>query len=69
MNRRILIDKIQMMRAVQLLKNEEGQVSLADVLGVMECCDSWVTDQDQVSITKIPTKSQVRRITLYLGKE
>jgi hypothetical protein len=58
-----------MMRAIQLLKNEEGQVSLADVLGVMDCCDSWITDRDQTNITKIPTKSQVRRIALCLGEE
>lgn len=60
--RKILIDKAQMSKALGTLNIIDNKVDINDVLGVMDCCDSWLTDASLTAIRCIPTKSQLRRL-------
>ena len=60
--RKILIDKAQLSKALGTLNIIDNKVDISDVLGVMNCCDSWLTDQSCAAISRIPTKSQLRRL-------
>ena len=60
--RKILIDSVQLKKALGTLNITDNKVDIADVLGVINCCDSWLTDQSCTAISCIPTKSQLRRL-------
>lgn len=62
--RKILIDKAQMSKALGTLNIIDNKVDINDVLGVMDCCDSWLTDISLTTIRFIPTKSQLRRLQI-----
>lgn len=60
--RKILIDSAQLKKALGTLNITDNKVDVADVLGVINCCDSWLTDASLTAIRFIPTKSQLRRL-------
>ena len=60
--RKILIDKNQLTKALGTLNIVDNKVDLNDVLGILDCCNSWLTDASLTAIRFIPTKSQLRRI-------
>ena len=62
MKRHILIDKLQLLDALGTLNIEDGKVDVHDVIGVINCINSWLTDVKCANITPIISRSEMRRI-------
>ena len=68
MKRKVLVNKLQLIDALGTLNiSENGQVDIHDVLGVINCCESWLTDLSITAISPIISKSQQRRIEIQLA--
>ena len=67
MARKLLVNKIQLEKALGTLCCADDTVRLTDVLGVIGMCETWLTDRAEQTITKVPTMSQNRRLTVQLA--
>ena len=66
MKRHILIDKLHLLDAIGTLDIADGKVDIADVIGVINCMPSWLTNVQCTGIEPIISKSQERRIAIQL---
>lgn len=66
MLRKVLVDRTQLIKALGTLTDENGQVDLTDVIGVIDNCNSWITNKEQTEIAPIPSKSVLRRVIIQL---
>ena len=67
MKRHILIDKLQLIDALGTLNIEDNMVDIRDVLGVINCVNSWLTNVQCNTISPIISRSQDRRIQAQLS--
>lgn len=66
MKSKLVIDELQLLKAIQTLKQENEQINLADVIGVIRNCNAWVINIERQSITPVISRSQRRRIAIQL---
>lgn len=66
MKSKLVVDELQLLKAIQTLKQENEQVSLADVIGVIRNCNAWVINIDRQSIMPVISNSQRKRIAFQL---
>lgn len=66
MKSKLVVDELQLLKAIQTLKQESEQINLADVIGVIRNCNAWVINIERQSITPVASQSQRRRIAFQL---
>lgn len=66
MKSQLVVDELQLLKAIQTLRQDGEQVDLADVIGVIRNCNAWVINIERQSITPVISESQRKRIAFQL---
>ena len=67
MKHNLVVDEIQLKKAIaELCVNEQGEVNIRDVMGVINNCTTWLIRSDCNESNKIKSLSVKRRLEVQL---
>jgi hypothetical protein len=70
MNKRLLVDEVQLKKALCTLnQTADGKVDLSDVFGVINNCNIFIVDVAAKDIVPVCTASVRRRLEIQMGEQ
>ena len=66
MSKKLLVDEVQLKKALLTLHNTDGSVELADVIGVIDNCNIFIVDVADKNVVPVCTASVRRRLEIQM---
>ena len=66
MRKKLLVDEVQLKKALLLLNTDGGKVELSDVIGVIDNCNIFIVDVADKNVIPVCTASVRRRLEIQL---